>query len=107
MSLQIYLTSDINKFIWTHFYTTPPMSIFQIAIVMINDPCTRINESIYLWCEKCSKYNNQSLKFEFARKVIENITLHLQSKFGGINILKMDHVAVPNFPHDEMETHLT
>jgi len=59
-----------------------------------------INENIYLLCDKCSKYNNQSLKFEFARKIIKNNTLHLQSEFNEINIPKMDHVTLPNFPHD-------
>jgi len=100
MPPRIRLDSDINEFIWTHFYTTPPMPTFQIAIVMTNYPRMRINENIYLWCEKCSKYNNQSMKFEFARRFIENITLHLQSEFNGINIPKMDHVAIPHFRHD-------
>jgi len=103
MPLRTYLKSDINESIWTQFYTTPPISTFQIAIVITDYPRMRINENIYLLCEKCSRIlinNNQLLKFEFARKVIENITLHLQSEFGGINIPKMDHVALPNFPHD-------
>jgi len=93
---------DNNNTIWTHFYTTPPMSTFQIAIVITNYCRMSINENkqIYLTYEKCSKRNNQSLKFKFARRIIENITLHLQSEFSGINIPKMDHVVVPNFPHD-------
>jgi len=105
MPLQNRIWSDITDFIWaqyciTTFYTTPPMSTFQIAIVVTNYPRMRINENIYLLCERCSKYNNQSLKFEFAKRFIENITLHLQFKFSGINIPKMDHVAIPNFTHD-------
>jgi len=90
----------ISNFMWTHYYTTPPMSTFQIAIVITIYPHTSINKTIYLWCEKCSEHNNQSLKFEFARRIIENITLHLQSEFSGINIPKMDHVTISNFPHD-------
>jgi len=89
--------SDNNNFIWTQFCTTPPMSTFQIAMVITNYPYVHINKSIHLWCEKCSEYN-QSLKF--ARRIIENITLHLQSEFNGINIPKMDHVVLPNFPYD-------
>jgi len=77
------------------------MSTFQIAIVITNYSYMHINENIYLWCEKCSEYN-QSLKFEFARRIIENITLHLQSEFSGINIPKMDHIVIPNFPHDDI-----
>jgi len=90
-------TSDNDNFMWTQFCTTPPMSTFQIAIVMTNYPCMPINKNIYLWCERCLEYN-QSLKF--VRRVIENITLHLQSEFSGIDIPKMDHVAIPNFSHD-------
>jgi len=97
---RIHHWSDINDFIWTHMYTTPPMSTFQIAIVITTYSYVLINKNIYLWCEKCSEYNNQSLKFEFAKKVIENVTLHLQSEFSGINFPTMQHVAIPNFPHD-------
>jgi len=93
-----YYWSDINEFIWTNFFATPPMSTFQVAIVITNYPRMRIDKKTYLWCEKCSDYNNKSLKF--ARRFIENITLHLESEFSGINIPKMDHVAIPNFPHD-------
>jgi len=76
------------------------MSTFQIAIIMTNYPRMRVNENIYMLCETCSKYDNQSLKFEFARKFIKNIILHLQSEFSGINIPKMDYVAIPNFRHN-------
>jgi len=100
MSPRVHHWSD-NEFLWTYFFTTPPMSTFQIAIVVTSYPRMRINENISLWCEKCSEYNNQSLKFEFARRIIENITLHLQSEFREINIPKMDHVVLPNFLHDE------
>jgi len=94
---------DINNTIWTHFYTTPPLSTFQIAIVITNYRRMSINESkqIYLTYENAgSKRNNQFLKFKFAKKIIGNITLHLQSEFSGINIPKMEHVVIPNFPHD-------
>jgi len=102
-SPRFQIWGDIKDSIWTHLYTTPPMSTFQIAIVITNYPRIRIigiNKIIHLMCEKCSENNNQFPKFEFARKIIGNITLHLQSAFSGINIPKMDHVAVPNFPHD-------
>jgi len=92
--------SEINDFIWTHIYTTPPMSTFQIAIVITNYPRMYINENTTLFCEKCSRYDNKSLKFEFARRIIENITWHLQSEFSEISIPKMDHIAIPNFPQD-------
>jgi len=92
------LTSDIDDFLWTHFYTTPPMFTFQIAIVITNYPHIRINKNIHLFCERCEY--NQLLKFKFATRLIENITSNLQSEFNRINIPKMDHVALPNFLHD-------
>jgi len=95
------LLNNFNSFIWTHFYTTPPMSTFQIAIVITNYPSIRISKNIYLWCETCLDYY-QPVKFEFATRIIENITLHLQSEFNGINIPKMDHVVLSNFLPDGM-----
>jgi len=101
MPFRIYLNSNINESSWTQFYTTPPISTFQIAIVITDYPRTRIKKNINLLCDKCSRFNsNQRLKFEFAKKVIDNITLHLQSEFREINIPKIDHIALPNFPHD-------
>jgi len=99
MMPRINHTSDIKYFRWTTFYTTPPISTFQIAIVITNYPYIHIDENIYLWCEKCSEYN-KSLKLEFAKSVIENITWHLKSRIGVINFPKIDHVAVPNFSQD-------
>ncbi|XP_018356903.1 PREDICTED: glutamyl aminopeptidase-like [Trachymyrmex septentrionalis] len=81
----------------TYFHITPPMSTFQIAIVMTEYQSIRINENITLWCEYCS---DEQSKFEFAQRIINNITLHLTSEFDGINIPKMDHIAIPYFPQD-------
>jgi len=91
-------SSDINDFLRIKFYTTPPMSTFQIAIVITNYPRIHINKNIYLLCERCLQSNQP--KFKLATRIIENITLHLQSEFNEINIPKMDHVVLPNFPHD-------
>ena len=82
---------------WTHFHVTPPMSIFQFAIVLTTFPRIRINENITLWCEKCS--NEQSVNLEFVKVFIRTVTLHLKSEFSEINIPKMDHIAIPNFPY--------
>jgi len=93
-------TSDTNNFVThTHFYTTPPMSTFQTAMVITNYHGVRISENIYLWCDRRLKYHQPS-KFEFAIRIIENITLHLQSEFREINIPKMDHVILSNFLPD-------
>jgi len=92
-------SSKINNFIWTHFYTTLPMSTYQITIIITNYPRMRLSKNIYFWCERCLEYDQPS-KFEFATRIMENITLHLQSEFRGINIPKMDHVVLPNFLPD-------
>ncbi|KYN16369.1 Glutamyl aminopeptidase, partial [Trachymyrmex cornetzi] len=82
----------------TYFHNTPPMSIFQIAIVLTEYQDFRVNENITFWCKSCSE--EPPLKFEFAQRIINNITLHLKSEFGGINIPKMDHIPIPNFRQD-------
>ncbi|KAG5313338.1 AMPN Aminopeptidase, partial [Acromyrmex insinuator] len=86
-----------DKEIWTHFYTTPPMSTLQIAIVMMTKRhSNKINENITLWCD-C---NLEHPSLEFTREIINNITFHLKSEFCEINIPKMDHIIIPNFPQD-------
>ncbi|KYN22233.1 Glutamyl aminopeptidase, partial [Trachymyrmex cornetzi] len=93
------IISDSHKdSLRTYFYITPPMTIFQIAIVLTEYQRFRVNENITLWCDCDSKGWRE--KFEFARKIINNITLQLKSEFGGINIPKMDHIAIPNCPQD-------
>ncbi|KYN19638.1 Aminopeptidase N [Trachymyrmex cornetzi] len=82
----------------TSFYITPPMSTLQVAIVVTDYYQLIVNENITLWCDCYSV--EQSNKFEFAREIINDITSHLKSEFSGINIPKMDHVAIPNFPQD-------
>ncbi|KYN19648.1 Glutamyl aminopeptidase [Trachymyrmex cornetzi] len=82
----------------TYFHITPPMSNLQIAMVVTDYCKLGINENITLWCN-CYLLE-QSMKFEFAQKIIYNITLHLKSEFSRINIPKMDHVVIPNFPQD-------
>jgi len=37
---------------------------------------------------------------KFAKRVIENVTSYLKSEFAEIEIPKIDHVAIPNFPQD-------
>jgi len=86
-----------HKITWTHFHTTPPISTYQVSIVLINFPGIRINENNYLWCKTCSR-DSQSL--QYARQIIKNITLHLTSEFIDVKIPKMDHIAFPNIPHN-------
>jgi len=101
MPSRIHYKGD-NDSVWTKFDTTPPMSTFQIAIVITNYRYMYFDTpNIHLWCDKCSRYN-QSLKLKFTGRVIENVTLHLRSRLRIMNFPKMDHVAIPNFPDDGM-----
>ncbi|XP_071633057.1 aminopeptidase N-like [Temnothorax longispinosus] len=81
---------------WTHFLTTPPIATYHVAIAVTNYIPIRINKNIYLWCRKYLKDHF----FELAKRVIESVTSHLETEFQGIEIPKMDHVAIPNFPQD-------
>ncbi|EGI58151.1 Aminopeptidase Q, partial [Acromyrmex echinatior] len=85
--------------IHTFFYITPPISTSQVAIVITQYFYEKIDENIDLWWENFTEEKFQ--KFEFARRIINNITLHLKSEFSEINIPKMDHVAIPNFLQDD------
>jgi len=91
--------SEVNEtdtnFIWTHFYITPPISTYHVAIVLTNYISININNNISLW------YREDFKDFlKFAKRVIENVTLYLKSEFAEIEIPKIDHVAIPNFPQD-------
>ncbi|XP_077264153.1 glutamyl aminopeptidase-like isoform X2 [Temnothorax americanus] len=90
---------DNDDLVWTYFHTTPPISTYQVSIILTNFNHILIKENIIkLWYKTGSIL--QSLKY--AKQVIKNITVHLESEFYGIKIKipKMDHVAIPNFPHD-------
>lgn len=87
-----------NEIIWTHFYTTPLMSIYHLSIVLTNFPHIRINANNSLWCERCSRL--QSLKY--AKQIIKNITMDWESEFGRTKISKVDHVVIPDFPQNSM-----
>jgi aminopeptidase N len=107
MPAQRRYIDHVENSILTRFNAIPPMSIYQIAIAVtnfeeVNVPLTVLNrlyltEYISLWCTERSR---ESLKF--ARYLIGNVTSHLQSEFNRITIPKMDHIVIPNFPHDGM-----
>jgi len=96
MPIQAQYTN--NNLTWTIFCATPPLSIYQISIIVTNFLRIRINTNIFLWCEKCGKFQWRSL--QYAKQIIKNVTLHLESQFNKIKIPKMDHVVIPNFPDD-------
>jgi len=85
-----------TNYTWTHFHITPPISTYQVAIAMTNYASIRINENVALWCRKGFRINF----LDFAKQVIKNITLYLKSEFHEVDIPKMDHVVIPNFPQD-------
>lgn len=97
MPTHIHYTDDDNL-IWTRFYTTPPMSTYQVSIILTNFPRIRINANISLWCEKCSRPES----LEYVKQVIQNITSHFESEggiFEGIKLPKMDHIVISNISH--------
>jgi len=98
MPMQPYSAFEISQtdYIWTHFHITPPISTYQIAIALTNYASIRINENVALWYREGFRMNF----LEFAKQVIKNVTLYLKSEFKEVNISKMDHVVIPNFPQD-------
>jgi len=90
------ITATDTNYTWTHFDISPPISTYQVAIAMTNYSFTRINKTVALWYRNGFKMNN----LKFAKQVIKNITLYLKSEFKEIDIPKMDHVVIPNFPQD-------
>lgn len=86
-----------HDLMWTHFNETPPISTYQVSIVMSNSFPFYINENINLLC-----LERQILWYNYAEQIIKNITLHLESEFNEIKISKMDHITIPNFPYRSM-----
>lgn len=87
-----------EELMWTHFHTTPPLSTYQVSIVITNFYRVHVTMTVSLWCAKCSKQHY----IKFAQQVMKNITLHLESEFKEIKIPKIDHVAIPNFPYNSI-----
>jgi len=83
-----------TNLIWTHFYITPPISTYHVAIVLTNYISININNNMSLWCREDFR------ELKFAKQVIENVTLYLKSEFAEIEIPKIDHVVIPSFPQD-------
>ncbi|TGZ51712.1 Glutamyl aminopeptidase [Temnothorax longispinosus] len=91
-----YEDEDDDGSMWTHFRTTPPMSTYQVSVVLLNFCRVQINENINLWCAKCSKLPS----LNYAKRVIEVITSHLESEFNEIKIPKIDHIVFPNLQYN-------
>jgi len=96
---------------WTIFYTTPPISIYQISIIVTNFSRlnVRINELLYgaNFTFRREKYElwgatKLLLSLKYAKQIIENITLHLGSQFDEIGIPKIDYVLIPNLPNNSI-----
>jgi len=85
-----------SDYTWTLFHITPPISTYQVAIAVTNYASIRIIENVVLWYRKGFRMNI----LEFAKQVIKNITLYLKFEFKEVDIPKMDHVVIPNFPQD-------
>ncbi|XP_077272907.1 aminopeptidase N-like [Temnothorax americanus] len=91
-----YEDEDDDDSMWTHFRTTPPMSTYQVSVVLLNFCRVQINENINLWYANCSKLP----LLNYAKRVIEVITSHLESEFNEIKIPKIDHIVFPNLQYN-------
>ncbi|KYM93608.1 Aminopeptidase N [Cyphomyrmex costatus] len=89
--------SSQNNFTCIHFHTTPLMSTYQVAMVVSNLFPFKINANITVWCRK---YLERFLRFKGG--IIESITSYLEFKLNRTEIPKIDHVVIPNFPHDDV-----
>ncbi|XP_018368788.1 PREDICTED: aminopeptidase Q-like [Trachymyrmex cornetzi] len=96
---------EINGLMLTHFNTTPIMSTYLVAIVIIpisdfiRVSNTKMNETINIWC-------NSSLvsQTKLALIVAQRITpLLIEYTNSSEKVPKMDHVIIPNFPIHGME----
>ncbi|KYN22452.1 Aminopeptidase N [Trachymyrmex cornetzi] len=96
MPTKFITLDEYNNLLCTYFDITPPISTFQVAIVVTNYNYIKIKENITLWLYS----SEQSWKLKSTQRIINDITLHLKSEFGGINIPKMDHLLIPNFSQD-------
>jgi len=92
----IKITETDTNYNWTLFHITPPISTYQVAIAVTNYASIHISDNVALWYRRSFRMNI----LEFAKQVITNITLYLKSKFIEVDIPKMDHVVIPNFPQD-------
>ncbi|XP_029162249.1 endoplasmic reticulum aminopeptidase 2-like [Nylanderia fulva] len=95
--------TEENKYnmLWTHFDTTPAMSPY-LATIIVSNYLTRIDNNtqhIQIWCR-----NETVFHMEFAKNVAENITLFYKNKWKqhSNNISNVTHVAIPNFPDNDI-----
>ena len=87
----------------THFNTTPIMSTYLVAIVIISTSdfirVSNANKTINIWC-------NSSLasQIKLAHTIAQRITpLLIEYTNSSEKVPKMDHVIIPNFPVHGME----
>ncbi|XP_029156065.1 leucyl-cystinyl aminopeptidase-like isoform X2 [Nylanderia fulva] len=95
--------TEENKYnmLWTHFDTTPAMSPY-LATIIVSNYLSRVDNNtkhIQMWCR-----NETVFHMEFAKNVAENITLFYKNKWKqhSNNISNVTHVAIPNFPDNDI-----
>ncbi|KYN30603.1 Aminopeptidase 1 [Trachymyrmex septentrionalis] len=90
---------QIDDLILTHFNTTPIMSTYLVAIVIIpiQSDFVRVsnaNKTINFWCNS-SLAKQINLAHSIARKITPLLIEYINSSE---KVPKMDHVIIPNFP---------
>ncbi|XP_071627754.1 aminopeptidase N-like [Temnothorax longispinosus] len=88
-----------NGMMWTHFHHTPTMSTYLVGIVIVPN-FFRVGNAVSVWC----KWSLQP-QARFVRTIAEKVMPLLEwytDRFKGTP--KIDHVMVPNYPVNGMET---
>ncbi|XP_011701751.1 PREDICTED: aminopeptidase N-like isoform X2 [Wasmannia auropunctata] len=90
-----------DSMVRTHFHTTPIMSTYVVAIVMMSNFTHVPNEdgTINMWC---SSFLTSQVKF--AHSIIEKVVPHLiEYTNSSKKIPKVDHVVIQNYPINSMQ----
>lgn len=100
------IEDDKRGMIWTHFYQTPKMSTYQVAVMVCNMYCfsnckvATGKEVLHLWW--CNRTFTEHV--QFAMKVAEIVHNNLNNSWSiWKEILKVDHVIIPNFQHGDIK----
>ncbi|XP_029675997.1 aminopeptidase Q-like, partial [Formica exsecta] len=92
MPIQKMEINDVDML--THFQTTPILPTYLIAGIVTNFYCNSTKNMITnVWYRNCS-----AIRMVFAQRVIEHITLYLESEWKHLRVSsKINHLAIPNF----------
>ena len=103
-NMPVQKTEEEEDMLWTYFSTTPPMSTYLVALVVVErlklfnfvDTFAPIN----IWCKQDSRLN-----MYYAGNIISNLTMYMKNKWdkGYLN-WKVDHIAFPIVDDEDMKS---